>query len=213
MLRYVRDLYLTRKFGPPVIVVSGLPRSGTSMMMKMLSAADLPLVIDEIRKADEDNPTGYFEDERVKELDQAEDKSWLRDCRGKVVKIISFLLKDLPDEHRYKVIFMHRDLEEVIASQNKMLVRRAEPVGSEADDQKMIQRYRTHLRKVEFVLEQKPNVESIDVRYRAVLDSPRGHAQQVADFLGMKLDVEKMAAAVDRSLYRNRREAEQSLAR
>ena len=208
VLRLLRGLNLRRKYGAPIVVVSGLPRSGTSMMMNMLRAAELPIVTDEERAADEDNPRGYFEDERVKELDKSEDKSWLVGCRGKVVKIISFLLTDLPIEHHYKVIFMRRDLEEVIASQNKMLLRRNEPVGSREDDEKMIKRYRFHLRKVEFLLEEEHNFDHVDILYGDALAQPGEQAQRVDRFLGMNLDVDTMAGAVDRSLYRNRRQAE-----
>ena len=98
-------MYLKRKLGPPIVVVSGLPRSGTSMMMKMLDAGGLEIVTDRERSADEDNPKGYFELERVKELDKdGADKSWMRDHRGRVVKVISFLLKDLPDDCEQLVV-------------------------------------------------------------------------------------------------------------
>ena len=205
MLQFLRNLNLRRKYGAPIIVVSGLPRSGTSMMMNMLRAADLPIVTDEQRTADEDNPKGYFEDERVKNLDKSTDNAWLGDCQGKVVKIISFLLMDLPADHHYKVIFMRRDFEEVIASQNKMLVRRNEPVGSREDDEKMIRRYEMHLRKTEFLLEEEPNYDHIDVGYTEALQQPRECARRICSFLGMKLDADKMVEVVDRSLYRNRR--------
>lgn len=206
MLSFLRDLNRKRKYGPAVIVVSGLPRSGTSMMMNMLTAAGLPTVIDEIRSADEDNPKGYFEDERVKDLDKMEDKTWVANCRGKVIKVISFLLKDLPTDSFYKVIFMRRNLEEVIASQNKMLVRRDEPVGTREDDEKMIKRYRMHLKKTEFLLEEEPNYDCLEILYTEALQDPLTQARRIAEFLGMDLDVDKMAAAVDPSLYRNRRE-------
>jgi hypothetical protein len=104
--------------------MSGLPRSGTSMMMKMLDAAGLPIVTDAIRTADIDNPKGYYELERVKDLEKETDKSYIRDARGKVLKVISFLIKDLPDDNQYRIIFMRRDLNEVIASQNKMIAHR-----------------------------------------------------------------------------------------
>ena len=120
------NLYRRVRYGPPIVVVSGLPRSGTSMAMKMLEAGGLSVVTDGLRAADEDNPKGYYEDERVKDLHQAADKAWLRDARGKVVKIISFLLKSLPAENNYQVLFMHRNLREIVSSQNKMLVRRGE---------------------------------------------------------------------------------------
>ena len=204
LLRLLRELNRKRRYGAPIVVVSGLPRSGTSMMMNMLRAAELPLVTDRARTADEDNPGGYFEDERVKELDKAEDKSWLFGCRGKVIKIISFLLTELPPEHHYKVILMRRDLEEVLASQNKMLTRRGEPVGSREHDEKMIERYRMHLRKIEFLLEEERNFDHVDILYGDALARPREQAQRVSRFLGMKLDVDRMAGAVDPALHRNR---------
>ena len=170
MIGFLRGAYLRNKLGPPVIIVSGLPRSGTSMMMKMLSAGDLELVTDHLRTADEDNPKGYFEYERVKELDKTEDKTWVREHRGKVLKVISFLLTDLPHDNYYKVIFMRRDLHEIIASQNKMLVRRNE-TGGDTDDEKMIDLYQKHLRKIEVMLEDRPNIERIDVSYKEVLEA------------------------------------------
>ena len=206
MLALLRRAYLRKKLGPPVVIVSGLPRSGTSMMMKMLTAAGLEIVSDNIRAADEDNPKGYFEYERVKELDKGGDKGWLQEHKGKVLKIISFLLKDLPDDCFYQVIFMRRDLEEVIASQNKMLDRRGE-ARDQAGDEKMMQLYRNHLRKVELVLEQRPNFELLDVHYRQVVDEPREQAARVAKFLGLKVEPDLVASAVDRRLYRNRQQA------
>lgn len=194
---------LRRKYGEPVIVVSGLPRSGTSMMMNMLGAVDLEIVTDRVREADVDNPKGYFEDERVKDMEKAADKSWLRDCRGKVVKVISFLLKELPDDNWYKVIFMQRDVREVLASQDKMLRHRGEDEGG-VDDRAMADHYAGHLRKVGIMLEHKPNFERLDVDYRGTVENPSKQAKRVARFLGRKLDVERMAAAVDAKLYRNR---------
>jgi hypothetical protein len=197
------DLWLKTRYGAPIIVVSGLPRSGTSMMMKMLGAGGLDITTDEIREADEDNPKGYFELEKVKELDKTEDKSWLKDHRGKVVKIISFLLKDLPEDNAYKILFMRRNLEEVIASQNKMLVRRGQPIDP-AGDAKMIENYKLHLRKVDAIFRDKPNVRWLDVSYNDVVREPRKPAEAVARFVGSGLDVDKMVSAVDAALYRNR---------
>ena len=201
--RLRRLLGLKKDLGQPIIIVSGLPRSGTSMMMNMLTAADLEIVSDRVRTADEDNPKGYFEDERVKDLEKNENRSWLRDCRGKVIKIISFLLKDLPDDNRYKVIFMRRDLGEVMASQNKMLRRRGEPVD-EASDQKMIDPYKNHLQKTDFFLRSRPYIEHVDIEYRAAVADPRAQAERVVRFLELDLDVDRMVQAVDPALYRNR---------
>lgn len=197
------DLWFRARFGTPVIVVSGLPRSGTSMMMKMLAAAGLPVVTDEIRTADEDNPKGYFELEQVKDLDKGGDKGWIKNHRGKVVKIISFLLKDLPGDNAYKILFMRRNLEEVIASQNKMLERRGEPVNP-GSDAKMIDNYKLHLRKVEAFFSVAPNIRVLDVSYNDVVNDPRKPARAVARFLGGGLSVDQMVSAVDASLYRNR---------
>jgi len=206
VLGCLQRAYLRWKHGPSIVVVSGLPRSGTSMMMKMLHAGGMDLATDNIRTADEDNPKGYFEHERVKELDKGGDKSWLGEFRGRTIKIISFLLPDLPGDYHYKVIFMRRHLEEVIASQNKMLVRRGEPTD-EANDAKMIKSYRMHLRKVDFLLEDETHFSSLDVDYREVLERPAEHAAHIRRFVGMDLDIDKMAGAVDRQLYRNRRES------
>jgi len=169
----------------------------------MLAAGGLDVSSDRVRQADEDNPRGYFEDERVKDLERTPDKTWLADCRGKVIKVISFLLKDLPDTERYRVIFMHRALDEVIASQNKMLRRRDEPVD-ESDGERMSRTYRAHLVKVKLLLEQRRNFDVLDVDYREAVADPRAEARRVARFLGRDLDVERMARAVEPSLYRNR---------
>src|SRR6266705_3343431 len=120
------DVVRRLRYGKPIVVVSGLPRSGTSMAMKMLETGGLSVVTDGLRTADEDNPKGYYEDERVKDLYREGDKVRLRDSRGEVIKIISFLLKSLPADNNYKVLFMHRSRKEIVASQNKMLARRGE---------------------------------------------------------------------------------------
>jgi len=195
--------YRRLRFGEPVIVVSGLPRSGTSMTMKMLEAAGLTPVVDGIREADEDNPKGYYEDERVKDLGgDGVDKTWLRGARGKVVKIISYLIKDLPEENNYKVLFMRRNLDEVLRSQQKMLERRGEP--NETSDEQMKEIYESHLWRIGYLVQRARHLEVLDVDYKAVLDRPRDEAQRIAEFLGLALDAGKMSAVVDRQLYRNR---------
>ena len=127
------------KYGPEIVVVSGLPRSGTSMMMSMLNAGGLEVLIDGIREPDVDNPKGYFEDERVKDLEKMIDKSWVKDARGKVLKVISFLLKDLPAENAYRIVFMRRDLDEIMVSQNKMIAHRE--AEDSTDDETMKELY------------------------------------------------------------------------
>lgn len=110
----MKSIYYRIRYGKPVVLVSGLPRSGTSMLMQMLEKGGLPIVSDQIRTPDEDNPKGYHELERVKELDKDKGKEWLRDHRGQVIKIISFLLQDLPLNLNYQVIFMRRNLDRFV---------------------------------------------------------------------------------------------------
>ena len=187
-----------------VTIVSGLPRSGTSMMMKMLEAGGLEVFTDNIRTADDDNPKGYYEFERVKKLDKG-DTVWLDDAQGKVVKVISVLLQHLPAGYTYRVIFMHRQITEVLASQRKMLIRRGEPTDK-VSDERLAQLYRKHLRQVEGWLAQQPNFSVLYVTYNDVLNDPLPHVRRINQFLGGWLDEQKMATVVDPSLYRQRQE-------
>jgi len=198
-------LYRRLRFGRPVVVVSGLPRSGTSMLMKMLDAGGLPVMTDGLRTADEDNPRGYFEVERVKGLANEEDRGWLQGARGKGIKVISFLLKSLPPELNYKVVFIRRDIGEVLASQRKMLARRGETDDTPVD--RMTELFEADLWRARYLLSHEPQFEAIDVHYPRILSQPLEEARRIADFVGGGLDVERMAAAVDPSLYRNRAEA------
>lgn len=192
------------RYGRPIVVVSGLPRSGTSMAMKMLHAGGLEVVTDGLRQADESNPKGYFELEAVKELDKEGSTTWLHDARGKAVKIISFLLTFLPEEHDYRVVFMQRDLHEVLASQNKMLVQRAERPGTPEEDERMRRHYEKHLAKVHRFLASRRCFTVLPVNYRRALEHPRDEAGRINEFLGGGLDIDKMAAVGDPALYRNR---------
>ena len=196
--RWLRRL----RYGPEVVIVSGLPRSGTSMMMKMLEAGGVPIMTDGVRAADEDNPRGYFEVERVKDLEKEADKRWIRDARGKALKVISFLLKELPEDCAYRVVFMRRDLSEVVASQNKMLDRRGEE--NQIRDEKAIELYRKHLISTRVFTGMSPRFEVLEVAYRDALADPERLARRVNAFLGGRLSVEQMAKAVDPDLYRNR---------
>lgn len=185
-----------------ITIVSGLPRSGTSMMMKMLEAGGLAPLTDNLRAADEDNPRGYFEFERVKQIEN--DKAWLEDARGRVVKLISALLKHLPPSYNYKVIFMRRAMPEILASQRQMLIRRGEPADAVPDD-KMAAMFEKHVAQVETWLAAQPNIKTIYVSYNDVIDDPRTHALRINDFLGGSFDVEAMTAVADRTLYRQKR--------
>jgi hypothetical protein len=199
----MKSLLCRLRYGKPLILVSGLPRSGTSMLMQMLEKGGLPIVTDKIRTADEDNPKGYHEFERIKEIDKTQDKSWLKEYRGQVIKTISFLLQDLPRDLNYKVLFMRRNIEEVLRSQNKMLERNGTG-GPLVEDQKMRGNYEFHLKKVYYQLEHIPNFEVLYLDYPAVVEDPLREAKRIDEFLGGKLNVQAMANAVESSLYRNR---------
>ncbi len=199
----MKALYYRLRYGRPIVLVSGLPRSGTSMLMQMLEKGGMPIVTDKIRTADEDNPKGYHEFERIKELDKTTDKSWLKNYRGQVIKTISFLLQDLPLDLNYQVIFMRRNIEEVLRSQNKML-ERSGTAGTLVPDEKMRQNYEFHLKKVYYRLNHTPNFQVHYVDYPAVVADPLGEAKRINTFLGRKLNVEAMASAVEAGLYRNR---------
>ena len=153
--------------GRPIIVVSGLPRSGTSMAMRMLDAGGLPIVADGLRRADVANPKGYYEFEPVKGLDQQGDTAWLADARGKALKIISFLLTYLPESYDYRVVFMRRDLGEVVASQNQMLDARGEERGAADDRTAML--YAQHMEQVERFLRQRSCFSVLMVDYAAAV--------------------------------------------
>src|SRR5580700_5845914 len=189
--------------GRPNIVVSGLPRAGTSLMMNMLNRGVDPVLTDGIRSSDASNPHGYFEYEPVKELGNDGDRSWLLLARGKAVKIISFLLTRLPETCDYRVVFMQRDLDEIIASQNQMLARRGEPAG--AGEATMRNIYAEHLRQMERFLANRRCFRTLPVGYRDVVDDPERQAWRIREFLDRSLDVARMTATVDRQLYRNRR--------
>lgn len=184
-----------------VMIVSGLPRSGTSMMMKVIEAGGIEPMVDHLRKADEDNPKGYFEFEAVKKT--REDASWLRDAPGKVVKMVYRLLYDLPSDYAYRVIFTRRDLKEVLASQAKMLQRSGKPGGAVPDEQ-MEKLFAAELDTCEKWLTGQPNFRVLYVNHRDMITDTAAQAQKINDFLDGGLDVNAMAAVVDPALYRNR---------
>ena len=171
------------------------------MMMKMLEAGGLEPLTDNIRTADEDNPKGYYELERVKQIEN--DKAWLEDARGRVVKLISALLKHLPPSYNYKIVFMRRAMPEILASQRQMLIRRGEPADSVPDD-KMASMFNKHVAQVESWIAAQPNVDVLYVSYNEVMTNPRPFAEQINTFLGGSLNVEQMVSVVDRALYRQR---------
>jgi hypothetical protein len=192
----------SRKTTPPIIIVSGLPRSGTSMMMKMLAAGGIELLTDHLRKPDVDNPEGYYEFERVKQLDKG-DTAWVHEARGRAVKVVSALLEHLPPEEEYRIILMNRRMDEILASQRKMLVRRGED-PDKTTDEKMQDLYTKHLSNVRAWLRDQPNMQVLEADYNALLIDPLPRTSRVCEFLGGGLNLQAMVAVVDPDLYRNR---------
>lgn len=182
-------------------IVSGLPRTGTSMMMRILHTGGLAALTDNVRQADSDNPKGYFELEKVKQIKQ--DASWLQEAEGKVFKMVSMLLLDLPTDRDYKIVFMRRDIDEILASQRRML----ENMGNakpQPPDEQMARLFESHLQQVDRYLQQQPRMQVLHVRHRDVISSPLPQVERIAQFLELDLDVQAMAGVVDQSLYRNR---------
>lgn len=172
------------------------------MMMKMLVEGGMAPLTDHIREPDKDNPKGYYEFERVKKLKE-NDTAWLEDARGKVVKIISALLMELPPDHAYRVVFMRRAMPEILASQRKMLFRRGED-PDKVSDADLARMYEKHLAQVDDWLRHQPNVSVLYVNYNALLDDPYPYLYELDRFLPNALEIEKMSDVVDPTLYRQR---------
>jgi len=187
---------------PAVItIISGLPRSGTSMMMKVLEAGGMEIFTDNLRTADEDNPKGYYELEDVKALKDGEDL-WINDAPGKAVKVISSLLEYLPSGYKYRIIFMRREIAEILASQKQMLIRRGE--NSDGDDKQMAEMFQEHLKRVRVWLANQPNMEILYVDYNALMANPDPEIKAVAEFLGLIDKLDAMLAVPDKKLYRQK---------
>lgn len=184
----------------PITVVSGLPRSGTSMMMRMLEAGGIPALTDSLRTPDADNPNGYYEFEDVKSL--ADNKTWLNDAPGKAVKMVYSLLQHLPADREYRVIFMRRHVDEILQSQKKMLERNGIP--TEIPDATMRMLFERELRQFYAWLPGQTHLKLINVSYNDLLSSPAGTIHQINRHLGERLNTDAMIQMVDPSLYRHR---------
>ena len=200
-----------------IVVVSGLPRSGTSMLMHMLQQGGLPLCVDNIRAPDIDNPRGYFEYESVRTLQQ--DSSFIGAASGKAIKVVSHLLQALPSEFDYRVIFLERDLYEILGSQKKMMARlhavSSTPTTSGAaatDLESDVSLCKRHLTWISDWLRRQPNMETLYLAHSEVLRDPSEAACRVCKFLGIPLDEDRMARAVDTTLYRTKETAAPSAA-
>jgi hypothetical protein len=202
-MKRIIDL-LTRKAHPQAItVVSGLPRSGTSLLMKMLAAGGLQTLTDNVRLADEDNPQGYYEYERVKMLPQG-DTGWLKNSGGKGVKIITALLPYLPESHTFRVIMVERAMNEILMSQKKMLIRNGKD-ANKIDDRELTALFARHLQETnDWLHRHRHHITCLKVNYNCLLHDAGPIIAEMNTFLGNRLDEAAMARVIDLSLYRNR---------
>jgi hypothetical protein len=184
-----------------ITVVSGLPRSGTSLMMQMLAAGGLPPLADGLRVSDVNNPRGYFEWEKIKQL--RDDPSCIAEAEGKAVKVVSALLRNLPSGHSYHLILMSRALEEVVASQAEM-IKQLGAAGPSLNGAAMMATFEMHLKQVAVWLDSQKNIAVCRVQHGSLLKAPREEAMRVQEFLVLPLEVEAMASQVDVSLHRQR---------
>ena len=185
-----------------IVVVSGLPRSGTSLMMMMLNATGIPPMQDNIREADADNPKGYYEYERVKKMPEG-DTGWVKNAKGKAVKVITALLEHLPSKYKYDVIMMRREMDEILASQRKMLERRGED-PNKVSDAEMSELFGKHFEKVLAWVKKQKNIRFVEISYNTLLEDPQGEIERVNQFLGGSLNTEAMLGQIDPKLYRQR---------
>jgi hypothetical protein len=190
--------------GKSIVIVSGLPRSGTSLMMKMLEAGGIPPLTDQVRQADQDNPRGYYEFERVRKLKEG-DYAWVRQARGKTVKVVSDLLPHLPQKHKYYVVFMRRNIDEVLASQRLMLTRRDEDADG-VEDHEMRGIFEGHLGQVFNWAREQGNLSYIEVSYNDLMSDPVPVIKKINRYLGESLDTTAMEGQIDPKLYRQQRD-------
>ena len=184
-----------------ITIVSGLPRSGTSMMMQALHKGGVEPYADTNREADSDNPRGYYEHEKATQL--MRDRSWVPEARGKAVKIVAQLLNHLPKDETYRIIFMDRDLREVIKSQKAMLERLGRE-GAKLGDGAMMTTLDRQVHTIENMMAMQDNIETLFVDYADALADPEATSKRINEFMGGNLNESEMQSAIDPSLRRQK---------
>jgi len=183
-----------------ITIVSGLPRSGTSMMMRMLEAGGIPALTDELRTPDEDNPNGYYEFEDVKSVEN--DNTWVDRAPGHSVKMVYSLLEHLPTSHDYRVVFMRRDVDEILLSQKTMLQRNG--IETDIPDATMKALFERQLRQFYAWIPSQTHLKFINVSYNDLLSRTESVITQINRHFDDSLDSDAMKATVDPGLYRHR---------
>jgi len=192
---------MTRPLRKELTIVSGLPRAGTSLVMGLLQEGGIPLLCDDHRPPDEDNPRGYFEYAAVKRT--KEDSSWVTEAEGRAVKVILQLLEALPPQHVYRVLFVHRDVREVVASQERML-RRIGAADSVLPFDRLAEIFAAQETSARKWARRQPNVSVLDVDYNQLLSDPEPILEAIIHFACLEASAEKLAERIEPSLYRNR---------
>jgi hypothetical protein len=186
-----------------IIIVSGLPRSGTSLMMQILHSGGIPILCDNEVLPDESNPRGYFEYSPVK--NSFKDISWIPQAHGKAVKVITQLIPCIKTDVKIKIIFMERELKEVIQSQHKMILQKNNKTSqSNLFDQKLIDTYTAQISKVEDWIQEKSQIEYIKIKYNQLINNPKYSIEQINTFLSIELNMNKIIEVIDPNLYRNK---------
>lgn len=182
-----------------ITLITGIPRSGTSLMMQLFKAANVDIATDAIRTEDDNNPKGYYELEAVKGI--VKNNAFLKDLDGKTIKIVAPLVTFIDLSLEYRVVFMIRDLDEVVQSQEKM-------VGKDQQDQKekFKTMYAMHIEKSRQFLNSH-NIPFIEIQHRELLQNPELSLKRLIDFCGWETPLEELKSVIDHSLYRNRKDA------
>lgn len=182
-----------------ITLITGIPRSGTSLMMQLFKAANASIATDSIREEDENNPKGYYELEAVKGI--VKNNTFLKEYDGKAIKIVAPLVTFIDLSLEYRVVFILRDLDEVVQSQEKM-------VGKDQQDQKekFKKMYALHIEKSRQFL-QAHAIPFIEIHHRELLQNPDNSLQRLIDFCGWETPMAELKSVIDDSLYRNRKES------
>jgi hypothetical protein len=183
-------------------IVTGVPRSGTSLVMQMLAAGGHPIATDGVRAADADNPRGYFELEAARRLTR--DASWLPPLAGRALKLVHTLVPLLPSDLRYRVLLVRRRLDEVLDSQRVMLTR-LDAAPDPEEDERLLPALAAQLARLEVWLGAQPGLPWLRIEHAELIAQPARVAQRMAGFLGGGLDADAMATCVEPALHRQRR--------
>lgn len=183
-----------------IIVVTGLPRSGTSLVMQILQSMGIDLFTDNKRSPDQSNPRGYFEHELVKTIEY--DTSWIKKVEGKAIKIVSPLLVYLPNNYNYKIIFMDRVLDEIVQSQEKMLLVNGVP-NPQIEPEVIKQIFIKDLKQAWSWIRELSHSESLEISHSKLLKKPESELEKVNGFLNIKVDLENTLKVIDKKLYRS----------